>query len=418
MTVKGPWPLFLCVMLLLSGCAASVQKPILQTIPVGKIRWVGDLPVLYLRGTPYEMGYQHGSLLRNEVRASVKNILAYADRQVGVPGLGRLWARRALDRAWRRMKPYVPERTLEEMEGLADGAGISIRDLQRVHALPELTSAACASFAAAGPATVDGKLIQIRNLDWAIQSDVQRYAALFVHHPVRGHAFVNIGWLGFMGVISGISDRGISVSEIGAESAEAGLDGVPMPFLLRRVLEDSDGLKEAVEILRAGPRTVGYNYLFADAGAKQAVALETNRNRCAVFWMGQEPQVSSAVGVPDALFRSDWALDPDVRDRQLACRGDPKQPGLELPAGSTAYDIRYRGQGLLLQQFHGRIDPEVAMAIAATIAAKNNIQSIVYAYPQLWIATARGRRSAAQEGYQGFDLKDLFSAAGGGETSR
>lgn len=410
MATAAPLAVGLCVAVLLAGCATLPRTPILQTVPLGELTWAGDLPVLHLRGTPYEMGYQHGSLRRREVRGSVKNILAFADRQLGIPGLGRFFARRALDQAWRRMSPHVPDRYLEELEGLADGADLSLRELQRVHALPDLTSTTCASFSAAGPATSDGRLIQIRNLDWAIQSDVQRYAALFVYHPIRGHAFVNVGWLGFIGVISGMNEAGLSVSEVGAESAEAGLDGVPMPFLLRRILEESDDLRGAVEIVRVGPRTMGYNYLFSDAKARQAVALETNRSRSAVFWMGQEPEVRAAVRVPDAIFRSDWALDPDVRDRQRASRGNPRRPGLELPFGSSAYEIRYRGQAALLERFHGRIDPEVAMAIAASIAPTSNLQSIVYAYPELWVATARGRRTAAEEGYRSVDLPELFAS--------
>lgn len=375
--------------LLLSSCGVPPKQiPIFDTVPPGKLEWIEEMPVLKLSGSPYQMGYQHGTLLRREVRASVKNIMAFADRQLRVPGLGRLVARRKLDRAWKQMKPHVPERYLEEMQGLSDGAEIPLRVLQRVHALPDLTSVTCASSASAGPATQDGRLIQIRNLDWAIGSNVQRYAALMVYEPAGKRPFVSVGWLGFIGVLSGISRSGISVAQIGAETQDSNLRGLPMPFLLRRVLEESDDLKQAVKIVEEGPRTVGYNYLFADAKTRSAVALETTRQHSAVFWMDPE----------NRLVRADYPLDPVVRGLQTE----------KFPEKTKAYQVRYRGQEQLLEKFYGKINPEIAMAIAGAIAPASNIQSVVYAYPQIWVASAYRRRPAARGTYQQVDLEELF----------
>jgi isopenicillin-N N-acyltransferase-like protein len=395
-----------------SGCASHrTDAPIFATVPPGRLSFIEDLPVLYLEGSPYEIGYQHGSLMRQQVRASVRNAMAFADRQLGIPGLGRWIVRRKLDQAWKQMEPFVPPRYLEELKGLADGAGIPLVTLKRVHAIPDLTSVACASFAVSGSATLKGEMIHIRNLDWAIHSGIQDYAAILVVRPVGLKPFVNIGWLGFIGVITGINDRGISVAQIGAESADADLAGIPMPFLQRKVLEEADNLHEAVEIVRRADRTVGYNYLFADAQAKQAVALETTHSHCAVFWMGSEPEGPYVESVADAIFRSDFALDEQVRQRQWAARGQPDRAGLESPVGSSAYDIRYRGQAALLRRFHGAVDPEVAMAIARAIAPNSNIQSVVFAYPRLWVANAQGNRPAASQRYREIDLRTLFSVA-------
>ena len=393
-----------------SGCALNQTKqaPILATVPSGKLTWQGDLPVLHLSGTPYEIGYQHGSLMPREVRASLRTVMAFVDREVGIPLIGKWLACKKLDQAWSKMKPFVPQEYLEEMEGLSAGAGIPLETLQRVHALPELMSTTCSGFAAFGDATKGGRLIQIRNLDWAIKSDVQRYAALFVYRPKEKRPFVSIGWLGFIGVVSGISENGISIGEIGSDTTDQDLKGIPMPFLLRRVLEKSGDLKEAANIVMDAPRTGGYNYLFADAKAKQAVAIETTKRHYAVFWTDQEPEAPYRVPVKNAIFRSDTSFDPIVRNLQISSCGDPSKPGLESPVGSGAYDIRYRGQGLLLRKFYGAIDPETAMAIARAIAPKSNVQSVVYAYPQIWVANAEGRKPAATRPYQEISLEELF----------
>ncbi len=396
-----------------TGCASpqAPRGPILATVPLGRMAWVDAFPVLYLSGSPYEIGYQHGSMLRPRVRESVANASAFIRREVKIPLVGGWMARRKLQQAWRQLAPFVPRDYLEEMEGLSDGAGIPLATLQQIHALPELMATTCASFAAFGKATADGRLIQIRNLDWAIQSGVQRYAAIFVVRPAGKRAFVSLGWLGFAGVITGMNEEGISVAEIGSETVDASMEGVPMPFLLRRVLDTAEDLEKAAEIIRDSPRTGGYNYLFADAKAKRAVALETTRSRFALHAIDAEPSNPFGLRVANAIFRSDWALDPSVRELQLASRGNPKTPGLESPWGSSAYEVRYRGQGLLLERFHGQVDEEIAMAIARAIAPETNIQSVVYAYPRLWVANAKGKRPAASVKYVGLDLEELLGQA-------
>ncbi|MCM8812097.1 MAG: C45 family peptidase [Candidatus Omnitrophica bacterium] len=409
----GRWLMAACAALVMNGCAGPQEaKPILKTIPPGELSWIHEtIPVLFLSGSPYEMGYQHGSLMPRQVKASVDNVMAFIKREVGIPMMGTWLAYRKLDQTWAAMKPHVPASFLEEMRGLADASGIPLKTLERVHALPELMATTCAAFAAFGRATRDGRMVHIRNLDWAIQSDVQRYAAVFVHHPKNGKRFVSLGWLGFTGVISGINEEGIAVGEIGSETVDQDMKGTPMPFLLRRVLQESEELEEAVEIIRTAERTTGYNYLFSDAQTKRAVALETTKSHCAVFWIDQEPEAPYRISVENVIFRADTAFDPQVRDLQTASKGDPDKPGLESPEGSGAYETRYKGQGLLLRQFYGQVDPEIGMSIARAIAPKSNVQSVVYAFPKLWVANARGRDPAATQVYHEVDLAPLFQVS-------
>ena len=114
-----------------------------------------------------------------------------------------------------------------------------------------------------------------------------------------------------------------------------------MPFLLRRVLEEANNLQEASKIIETGPRTMGYNYLFADAKAKNAVALETTRQSFVSYPMEG-----------DRLVRSDLALDPLIRDLQLGGRalseGREKEWATEL-RDSLGYA---RSQGGLRQLDH------------------------------------------------------------------
>ena len=365
-------------------------------------------PVVVLSGTPYEMGRQHGTALRGEVQASVRRVLSYFRRYLNVPWVGPLAVNWWIDRVWHDAYRSIPPAYLEELRGLADGSGVPLVELERLHAIPDRTYS-CSNFAAWGRATADGRLIHVRNLDWNIKAGIQRSAVVFVVRPSGKHAFVNVGWAGFIGVLSGVNDAQISIGQVGAETVDATFRGEPMVFLMRRVLEEADGVDEAARLIRGATRTVGVNYVVADAKARRALAIETTRRHVRVFEADDpaEHLVSYARPMVDAVFRADVAVDSAIRDRQLASHGEPRRPGLEPPGGS-AYDVRYLGQAAGLQAHVGRLDPAAARSIARVVAPDSNVQSMIVAWPDLWVANARGTTPAARTTYHHLDLEQLF----------
>jgi len=73
-----------------------------------------------------------------------------------------------LDLNYQIALPYIPQRFIDEVKGIADGSNglVSEQLLIRINMVPELTQAACTIFGAFGSATADGKLYHLRALDW------------------------------------------------------------------------------------------------------------------------------------------------------------------------------------------------------------------------------------------------------------
>ena len=337
-------------------------------------------------------------------------MLGYFRRYVKIPFANAWLANWWLDRGWAPARPFIPPAIMEELRGLSDASGVPVRELERLHAVPDLTYT-CASFAAWGRATGGGRLIHVRNLDWNVDAGIQRFATVFVVRMPGKHAFVNVGWAGFIGVLTGINDQQVSIGQVGAETVDATFSGEPMAFLTRRVLETSDGVDEAAWVIRGARRTIGTNYVVADAKQRRALAVETTHSHVKVFEADDaaERRVSYARPMQDAVFRADTAVDPAIRDRQLASNGDPKRPGLENPLGSSAYDVRYLGQAAELQTFFGYLDPAQAKEIARVIAPDSNIQSVVFAWPDLWVANAAGDIPAAGTPYRHLNVANLLN---------
>ena len=248
----------------------------------GRIEKLGSGPnpitVMYLWGTPYEMGYAHGKLCAARVKSLCTGLSLGAALAMGISPA-------KLDETWKQMAPFVPARYKEELRGLADGSGTSLDVIQRAHAIPDLSEFHCTFFAAWGKATRNGHLEQIRALDYATAAGLQDAPALIVCKPTGGHAFINIGWVGFIGCVSGMNDRHIAVSEIGDSFGpeHETLAGEPMPFVLRDVLENAGTLDEGVNSVRAAHRTSSFLYCIGDSKIPAARALRTAKDFCEVY---------------------------------------------------------------------------------------------------------------------------------------
>jgi hypothetical protein len=93
----------------------------------------------------------------------------------------------------------------DEIQGFADGAGVDPTVILHLNMIPELVKAACSMLGAWGAATAKSTagLIQLRALDWGLDSPLVRFHQLTIYHPSDGsRPFATMGWTGFIGAIT------------------------------------------------------------------------------------------------------------------------------------------------------------------------------------------------------------------------
>jgi hypothetical protein len=243
---------------------------------------IGDaqhpLTIIYLRGTPYECGYAHGKLCAKELHYflhSVGPLMFF--------GLGRPLS--AIDGIWKNYEKHMRPEYLEELRGLADGSGESLTDIERVSAVPDISEWHCTFFAASGPATKNHETIQIRALDYETHAGIQKYPAIVVEEPKDGVPFANIGWCANCGMVTGMNARGISMSEIGDDWdwKTDDLNGRPLNYVMREVVQFSRTLPEALASVQNAPRTTSLLYCISDGKTGQVRALKTSHDHCFVY---------------------------------------------------------------------------------------------------------------------------------------
>ena len=372
-------------------------KPDRTVEHVGRIESVGEgenrITVLYVSGTPYEMGYEHGQLLGDQVRATIRDVQAGADKFLPKElRNSKLISRRdqdeiigtLLDRAWNMMAPYAPKEDLEEMAGLAAGSGIPLDLIHQMHAIPDVGETSCSGMIARGSATRDGHVYQLRILDYGANFNLQRRPLITVYHPTTDNAnqYVTIGWVGFVGAVSGINEKGVALSEMGFGVPPGGktLAGTPMPFLLKNVLRYADSADEGAAIIRAARRTNSYIYFLGDKRF-DPVGMITSAYRCLAYHANE----SDTLAVDGETY-------PQFRD--------------------VVYGGHYENkQAQLVRQMQGTFDVAAIQDLAKQIAMKSNLQTVIYdlTADRIWVANRKDKIRAADRPYVEFSLADAWS---------
>ena len=245
--------------------------------------WVDEIDgvkILHLNGSYYEMGYQHGYLLKDEIWASFRTQLVFCERND-------YDYERILD-VWYNMEPHIPEKYKEEMQGLADGTNMTFEQVAVINTIPEIFNnffeEACCGISIWGDATVDGKLYHIRSYDWPFNltdpetgTYFQELSLLIVRTPETGYASVIPEYAGDISAYNGINENGIVVGENTCVTKDITHHGISPAFRMRMVMDEAATAEETIEILTSN-RTCGTNFVISDANVPCGYALDQSAN--------------------------------------------------------------------------------------------------------------------------------------------
>jgi len=341
----------------------------------GRLEIVDGTRVLVLKGTPEEMGHQHGVLLKKNVRQLVDHILFGVG--VGSSFDQGKWVFGEIEAAQARLSPFMDERYLREMDSLASAAGLPREEVRLANYFPELFH--CSGFALFGKATVGGRLYHGRILDYLRGMGLEQSAVVMVLQPDRGNAWVNVGYAGFIGSVTAMNEKHVAIGEMGGKG-EGHWDGKPMAELVREVMERANTLDEAVEIMRKGPRTCEYYFVISDANSNRAVGIAATADKFETILPGQShPLLPHAV--PDAVLMS---------------AGD-----------------RYEELARRVQANYGKLDADGARDLMKRpVCMTSNIHCALFAPDTLdfWVANADSQNVAAHTRFTHYNLAELLQA--------
>ncbi|MER7351774.1 C45 family peptidase [Nonomuraea dietziae] len=242
-----------------------------------------SLPLVEISGAPRERGRQYGE----QTRELIERALAYY-AEAFAHSSGLTWEQ-VTQRAGRWVAPsraFAPE-LVEEMEGIAEGAGLSFLDILALNARGEIIYDStfgsmepdgCTSFALLPEASGDGHVYAGQNWDWRY-GVADTVMVLRVVQPGRPTVIMHVeaGQVGRQGANS----AGIALNANGLGGRFDDSVGVPQTLVRRRVL-DSDNLNAALEALTRSRAHIASNALVTH---RDGFAIDLETTPGAVGWM-------------------------------------------------------------------------------------------------------------------------------------
>jgi isopenicillin-N N-acyltransferase-like protein len=246
------------VVLCAPGFAADRRFPEAKS-GKGELRYVHEIPVLTVAGTPEEIGAQFGELA---LKPAKKPLLGRVDsymKQIG-------WQDQFPKMLKYSFLVYAnfPKENQVELTAACRTADVDKNLLTALNAIPDLAKMGGCSTLVVEPArsSTGGPLFG-RLLDWPPFEELPEHTLVMVCRPKDRHAFAAVTFPVLLGAISGMNDAGLSlaINEIYAAkdgSKMQNLTGTPMLFLFRKILEECTTVDEAEKVLKAHGRTTWF----------------------------------------------------------------------------------------------------------------------------------------------------------------
>jgi len=335
-----------------------------------------DFPVVVVTGTPFEMGQSLGSLMQTEIKTFAPQFLALAQQAEGEK-----LSTPNLDKAWATMEPFIGKAFIEELNGLAQGTGLPVELLRRVHMIPAVSEYSCSGVAIWGKATRTGHLYQIRNLDYSTQAHLQDFPCVVIYVPKDGIPHLNPSFAGSIGSNTGMNFEGITLTEIGDSPESDGpydLHGLHFMIMFRQILNSAKSLDQAVQMIKDTKRIKKYHFVVGDGKIPAAVKMRAFAPNLEI-WKDNDRHDEMAPQVfPNIVYHAE--------SRTPTARGHFSQYG------------------------HGEYDVDSVIQLSKAIGSLGgNLLNAVYdaTEREAWISYAEGSECAYRRAYVQVRMRDF-----------
>jgi len=381
-------------------------KTYIVTVPNSGGNTQSSFYVVHVWGSAYEMGFAQGSLLQNDAATLMNEVWAYFESEIEqvLPQLP-VWLQElvadlgldvALDFTYYATYDYAPKHFYEEIRGIADASGADYNTMVRVHMIAGLTQGKCSMFGAWGQAiNYNGRVLQLRALDWNMDGPFRDFSQVTVYHPDDGNAFANIGFTGFVGGLTGMSAAQLGISEIGVDYPDSTFGtesriGLPFIFILRDILQFDTTVDDAINRMINARRTCDLILGVGDGKIGEFRGMEYSYSVLNVF-DDQNMMPYNQTWHPRMTNVVYWGMD-------WMCPGYNEMLSIQL------------------QKYHGQLTPELAIQYVTAVeqSGDNHVAYYDLSNLEFWVSfaaphSAGGNVAAYARQFTHFDASKLFA---------
>jgi predicted choloylglycine hydrolase len=216
--------------------------------------------------TPYEQGLYRGKTEAESIRHTLDEMARLRNffeiQKKGSPDIGALLK-------------YIPKRYQEELKGIAEGSGFPeerIFALNSLFYVLRMFSEGCTSFIVPGTHAENGGNLLMKNRDLGFRRLNPQVCA---YSKLDGlNAFIGVVNGGCINWYQGVNEKKLVVFNNHTPSPKFE-EGIPIPVLLRRMLEECDDVEDALGLIKKNRINGGSNVFLGDTERTVVVELKS-----------------------------------------------------------------------------------------------------------------------------------------------
>lgn len=372
---------------------------------------------MYTEGKPFERGVINGKLSRELV---VRQEIHFSEQiRRMIPSKFYLNFLKYFI-AWfnRRLDENVTEEYKEEIYGISESASDEFQyigsNYQRLlnyhaahdigHALQSMALVGCTSFATWNGHSKDSALIIGRNFDFYVGDKFAEDKIVSFSRPEKGYRFMTVTWGGFVGAVSGMNEKGLTVTINAAKSAIPSGAATPVSLVAREVLQYAKNISEAYAIARKRKMFVSESFLIGSAVDHKAVIIEKTPEAIGIYDPAKDYIICANHFQSDSLSVSP----SNLLQMKESASGYRYQRVAEL-LGATPQNTVQSTIGILRDRL-GKGGEDLGMGNEKAVNQLIAHHSIVFEPEQLkvWVSTAPWQLGP----FVCYDLKSIFNMRG------
>ncbi len=370
----------------------------------------------YLEGEPYERGLAYG-MLTKELMSYQEAAFVEQIREM-VPSEATLKRLRYF-LAWfnRNLEENVTEEYRQEIYGTSLSADTSFNFIgtpyQRQlnyhaahdigHALSNLYLTGCTSFSVWNGRSADSSLLVGRNFDFYMGDRFAENKIVCFVSPSEGHRFMMVTWAGMIGVVSGMNERGLTVTLNAAKSEIPLQSATPVSLLAREILQYAGNIGEAVDIASRRKLFVSESIMVGSAADGRTVIIEKSPNKTDVV-EGHGDQITCSNHFQGEAFAH------DRRNLRNIEGSDSRERLMRMDELVGGYDrIGVQEAAEVLRNREGLGGKDIGMGNPLAINQLIAHHSVIFKPAALlaWVSTSPWQLGS----YKAYDLLSVFRGA-------
>ncbi len=250
---------------------------------------------MYLEGKPFDMGVAGGKLTKELIEVQENAFVEQINKMI--PSKFYLHFLKYFI-AWfdRDIDQYIPKPYKEEIYGISLSCSHQYDFIappyQRMlnyhgahdigHALVDLAMVGCTSFGVnKGEGSND--LLTGRNFDFYVNDDFAENKIVAFVNPDEGYKFAYITWASMIGVVSGMNEKGLTVTLNAARSDMPTKAATPISILARYILQHAQNIAEARKIADEFQTFVSESILIGSAQDDDVAIIEKSPEKTGFY---------------------------------------------------------------------------------------------------------------------------------------